>query len=68
MKKLVNSIFKPIGMFVDKRIVTPITKLVVRITTKFDSSGKQVIHGHFVLYHVIVIVVGNTIRCNHDEV
>ena len=34
----------------------------------FDSSGKQVIHGLFVLYHVIVVVVDNTIRCNHDEV
>ena len=29
---------------------------------------KEVIHGHFVLYQVIVVVVGNTIRCNHDKV
>ena len=34
----------------------------------YDSYLKQVIHGHFVLDHVIVIVVGNTIRCNHDKV
>ena len=29
---------------------------------------KQVIHGHFVLYQVIIVIVGNTIRCNHDKV
>ena len=29
---------------------------------------KEVIHGHFVLYQVIVVVVGNTISCNHNKV
>ena len=34
----------------------------------YDSYLKKVIHGHFVLYHVIVVVVDNAIRCNHDKV
>ena len=34
----------------------------------YISYLKQVIHGHFVLYHVIMVVVDNTIRCNHDKV
>ena len=34
----------------------------------YISYLKQVIHGHFVLYHIIVVVVDNTIRCNHDKV
>lgn len=41
MKKLVNSIFRPIARFVDQKIVTPITKLVLNITSKFDNSGKR---------------------------
>lgn len=41
MKKLVNSIFRPIANFVDQKIVTPITKLVLNITSKFDNSGKR---------------------------
>ena len=32
------------------------------------SHGKQIIHGHLVLYHVEVVVVYNTIRRYHDEV
>lgn len=35
--KIINSILK----FIDKRIVTPITKLVLAFTSKFDKSGKK---------------------------
>lgn len=41
MKKIINSIFKPIINFIDRRIVTPITKLVLILTSKFDKSGKR---------------------------
>ena len=37
MKKIVNSIID----FFDKKIVTPITKLVLKISTKYDGSGKK---------------------------
>ena len=37
MKKIVNNIID----FFDKKIVTPITKLVVKISTKYDGSGKK---------------------------
>lgn len=35
--KIINSILK----FIDERIVTPITKLVLAFTSKFDKSGKK---------------------------
>ena len=38
MKKIVNNIID----FFDKKIVTPITKLVLKITTKYDGSGKKI--------------------------
>ena len=41
MKKLVNNIFLPIIRFIDKRIVTPITKLFVNISSKYGDSGKK---------------------------
>lgn len=41
MKKLVNNIILPIIKFIDKRIVTPITKLVVKLSTKYGDSGKK---------------------------
>jgi len=41
MKKIVNNLFRNIGTFVDRKIVTPITKLVLVITSKFDNSGKR---------------------------
>ena len=41
MKKIINSIFKPIINFIDRKIVTPITKLVLVLTSKFDKSGKR---------------------------
>lgn len=42
-------------------VVLPLIECVRRLL-------KEVIHGHFVLYQVIVVVVGNTIRCNHNKV
>lgn len=38
MKKIVNNIID----FFDKKIVTPITKLVLKITTRYDGSGKKI--------------------------
>ena len=29
---------------------------------------KQVIHGYFLLYHVVVAIMGNTVRCYHNKV
>ena len=39
MKKMINNLFQNVGKFIDHRIITPITKLV--ITSKFDKSGKR---------------------------
>ena len=39
--KILSSIFKPFIKFIDKYIVTPITKLVVSISSKFNKSGKR---------------------------
>lgn len=39
--KLMSNFFKNSAKIIDRRIVTPITKLVVSITSKFDKSGKQ---------------------------
>lgn len=39
--KTIKKIFKPIFNFVDKFIIVPITKLVFKITGKFDKSGKK---------------------------
>lgn len=41
MKKPTNSIFHSLARFIDHKIVTPITKLVLSITSKFDKSGKR---------------------------
>lgn len=44
MKKLMKAIsnfFKGIFKFIDKKIVVPITKIVLIITSKFDRSGKK---------------------------
>jgi YbbR domain-containing protein len=41
MKKLISNIFHSIVSFIDNKIITPITKLVVAITSKFDKSGKR---------------------------
>lgn len=37
-----NNIFKSLAEFIDKRIVTPITRLVVNISSKYDKSGKKI--------------------------
>ena len=41
MKKTANNIFNPIIKFFDKKIITPITKLIVKSSSKFDNSGKK---------------------------
>jgi YbbR domain-containing protein len=45
MKKLLKKIrlfFRGMWSFIDKKIVIPATKLVISLTTRFDSSGKHV--------------------------
>ncbi len=45
MKKLIKSIanfFIKIWKFIDKKIIIPITKLILSITGRFDKSGKQI--------------------------
>lgn len=39
--KMFSNFFKTIATFIDRKIVTPITKLVLAITSKFDKSGKR---------------------------
>lgn len=39
--KLITNFFSSIGRFIDKKIVMPITKLIVKITGKFDKSSKK---------------------------
>lgn len=39
--KAFRNFFKNMGIIIDKSIVMPITKLVVKITSKFDKSGKR---------------------------
>lgn len=41
MKKMISSFFKAIGTFIDRKIVTPITKLVLKISARYDASGKK---------------------------
>lgn len=42
MIKMFKKIIHAIGTFIDKKIVVPITKLIVKITNLFDSSSKKV--------------------------
>lgn len=45
MKKIAKAIkifFKNLIKIIDKRIVVPITKLIVLITSKFDNSGRRI--------------------------
>ena len=45
MKKIIKGIkifFKNIFHLIDKKIVLPITKLILNITGKFQSSGKKI--------------------------
>lgn len=39
--KLITNFFSSIARFFDKKIVMPITKLIVKITSKFDTSSKK---------------------------
>lgn len=44
MKKIIKGIgnfFHKIGAFFDRKVIIPITKLIVKITDKFDKSSKQ---------------------------
>lgn len=41
MKKL-SRFLKSIGKFFDKRIIVPVTKLILRVTGKFDKNGRRV--------------------------
>ena len=41
MKVIIN-FFKAIVSFIDKKIVVPITKLILNISSNFDNSGKKV--------------------------
>lgn len=36
-----NNIFSKLISFIDKKIVTPVTKIIVKITSKFDRSGRK---------------------------
>ena len=40
------------------------------VLTQNDSmdSCKQLIHVYLFLYHIVVVVVGNAVRCYHDKV
>lgn len=40
--KVITNFLKNIISFIDKKIVVPITKLVLKITSNFDKSGKKV--------------------------
>lgn len=40
--KAIKNFFKTIWNFIDKHVVVPITKLVIKITTGFDKSSKKV--------------------------
>ena len=45
MKKIIKGIgnfFHAIGIFFDKKIIIPITKLILKITEKFDKSSRKV--------------------------
>lgn len=41
MKKIVQ-IFKKIAHFIDRKVIVPITKLIVAFTSKFDHSGRKI--------------------------
>jgi len=43
MKNLIqtmNNFFNKIWRFIDRRIIVPITKLILKLTGNFDRSGK----------------------------
>ena len=40
--KAIIRFFRAIASFIDKKIVVPITKIILKITTRFDKSGKKV--------------------------
>ncbi len=40
--KMIKTFFHNIGVIIDRTIVTPVTKLIFRLTKKFESSGKNI--------------------------
>lgn len=40
--KLIRNFIRNIARFIDKKIIVPITKLIVSITSKFDRSGRKI--------------------------
>ncbi len=40
--KMIKNFFKNIARFIDRKIILPITKLIVVITKKYDNSGKKI--------------------------
>ena len=40
--KMISNFFRKIGSFLDKKIIVPITKGIVHITEKFDSSSRKI--------------------------
>ena len=41
MKKVMSKLLKSFTSFIDRKIITPITKLILMITSNFDRSGKR---------------------------
>ena len=39
--KMIKNFFLKISSFIDKKIVVPITKLVLFISSKFDKNGRK---------------------------
>ena len=39
--KMIKNFFLKISSFIDKKIVVPITKLVLLVTSKFDTNGRK---------------------------
>lgn len=40
--KLIRNFIRNVARFIDKKIIVPITKLIVSITSKFDRSGRKI--------------------------
>ena len=38
------------------------------VSSKEDLLAEKLIHGYLLLYHVVVVVMSNTVRCYHDKV
>lgn len=48
---------------------TPVTLCACHpVSSKEDMLVEKLIHGYLLLYHVVVVVMSNTVRCYHDKV